>query len=488
MDLLALSMAPRLGVERSGSASDKPDAYGRPAGLVEGVRRETGRFLPRPSATGAHHGPQPTEKTWRQKLALAAVTGLTWSQAPPGIRTAVRSGQVGESCRCAIRSCGNLVCEVVEAALPGEEVREPVASVQVAGFGGWPEHGDGVIDATLLDEQVGQPVGGRAVSSVGALPEFVYAALLNEQVGQLFTSMRVAGVGALPEFLDMTLLGEQPGKAVGGQPVAGVGTFPKVFEATPLGEQVREPIVSRQVSGVCRSPQYGDHVVDAALLGKQVDQPVGSGPVAGIGALPQRRDRVVDAALLGEQPGQPVGGCPVAGVCALPEFLDAALLCEQMSQEVGGGERAGLDGLAVQAFGLGRSAAALGVVGHSHGVVGMMVVDEGLPGAAREGAGAAYKQGVLMEVVGHRVARDLPHASRNRSEGGGGTVQPGGGVGEALVEPVRRCGGLRGGGQVAGCGGGEIVAGQWCDSPDAERVPRGSDHSLAVALIGGGPR
>src|SRR2546430_4706884 len=98
MDLLALSLVPRLGVERSGSASDQPDAYGMPAGLVEGVRRETGRFLPRPSATGAHHEPQPTEKTWRQKLALAAVTGLTWSQAPPGIRTAVLTRLVRATC------------------------------------------------------------------------------------------------------------------------------------------------------------------------------------------------------------------------------------------------------------------------------------------------------------------------------------------------------------------------------------------------------
>ncbi len=91
-----------------------------------------------------------------------------------------------------------------------------------------------------------------------------------------------------------------------------------------------------------------------------------------------------------------------------------------------------------------------------------------------------------MEVVGHRVARDLPHASRNRGEGGGRTVQPSGGVCEALVEPVRRCCCLSGGGQVAGCGGGEVVAGQWCDGPGAERVQRGSDQSLAVALIGGG--
>ena len=153
--------------------------------------------------------------------------------------------------------------------------------------------------------------------------------------------------------------------------------------------------------------------------------------------------------LVGEQVSQDISSPPVAGVGTLPEFFDAALLCEQMSQEVGGGERAigiGLDGLAVQAFGLGRSTAALGVAGQSHGVVGLMMVDEGLPGEVREGGGAAYEQGVLVEVVGDGVASDLPHASRNRIEGGRRTVQPGGGVGEALVEPVRWCGGLRGGG------------------------------------------
>jgi hypothetical protein len=123
--------------------------------------------------------------------------------------------------------------------------------------------------------------------------------------------------------------------------------------------------------------------------------------------------------------GQPPGGVPVAGVRALPQFLDATLLGEQPGQAGGRVRFAGVPvvnvkGVLVEGNGFRGVAASFRVFGKSISVDGVVVVDQRLPHTGGQRNGASCTQGVLVQVIGHGVARYLANRSAERGDGGTG--------------------------------------------------------------------
>src|SRR4051794_39712885 len=114
----------------------------------------------------------------------------------------------------------------------------------------------------------------------------------------------------------------------------------------------------------------------------------------------------------------------------------------------------------------------------------MMVVEESSPDDIREMNGAPRPKRVFVEEVGGGVSGDAAHAGRNRGKAAGGAADFGGGVGEGVVEPVGRCGGLLGWGEVGGRGGFEELAGDRVVGADAAGVECGGDDGFAVAVCG----
>ena len=124
-----------------------------------------------------------------------------------------------------------------------------------------------------------------------------------------------------------------------------------------------------------------------------------------------------------------------------------------------------------------------GAVREPDRVVGIADVGEqGVPGAGRDADVAAFPGGVLEQVVRHGVPVDLAHVHSGRSQGGGGAVQFGGGVGQGLLEPAVWGLGLLGAGAVARGGGPQEPGGERGAGAEPGRVQRRGEHRPCVRV------
>jgi hypothetical protein len=64
---------------------------------------------------------------------------------------------------------------LLDAALLGQQIAQPVGGGPVAGVGAGAQHRDGLLDAALLGQQIAQPVGGELVAGIGADPQLLEA-------------------------------------------------------------------------------------------------------------------------------------------------------------------------------------------------------------------------------------------------------------------------------------------------------------------------